>query len=150
MEEHITSFDKESLERVILNLLSNAIKFTQPGGKIFVNLRIDEENRMILLDVEDNGIGIPQDNVDKIFDRFIQVNKSTTRDNEGTGIGLSIVKKLMNLMGGDCTVRSELNVGTTFTLNLREGTTGEPLEILPNKEYYNKTQKRVEIEFSDL
>jgi len=150
VEEHITSFDKESLERVILNLLSNAIKFTQPGGKIFVNLRIDEENRMILLDVEDNGIGIPQDNVDKIFDRFIQVNKSTTRDNEGTGIGLSIVKKLMNLMGGDCTVRSELNVGTTFTLNLREGTTGEPLEILPNKEYYNKTQKRVEIEFSDL
>jgi len=150
VEEHIMAFDKESLERVILNLLSNAIKFTHAGGRIFVNLRVDEEREMVLLDVEDNGIGISKDNLDKIFDRFIQVNKSTTRDSEGTGIGLSIVKKLMNLMGGDCTVTSELNVGTTFTAMLKDIVVDETPEILPTKEFHSNTLKRVEIEFSDL
>lgn len=150
VEEHIVAFDKESLERVILNLLLNAIKFTHAGGSIFVNLRVDEKREMVLLDVEDNGIGISKDNLDKIFDRFIQVNKSTTRDNEGTGIGLSIVKKLMNLMGGDCIVTSELNVGTTFTAILKDVVVDESPEILPTKEFHRNTLKRVEIEFSDL
>ncbi|MGB4590571.1 MAG: HAMP domain-containing sensor histidine kinase [Clostridiaceae bacterium] len=150
VEEHILAFDKESLERVILNLLSNAIKFTHAGGRIFVNLSVDEKREMILIDVEDNGIGISKNNLDEIFDRFIQVNKSTTRDNEGTGIGLSIVKKLMNLMGGDCIVRSELNVGTTFTVLLKDVVVDESPEILPTKELRSNTLKRVEIEFSDL
>jgi signal transduction histidine kinase len=130
--------------------LSNAIKFTHAGGSIFVNLRVDEKREMVLIDVEDNGIGIAKDNLDKIFDRFIQVNKSTTRDSEGTGIGLSIVKKLMNLMGGDCIVSSELNVGTTFTAMLKDIVVDESPEILPNKEFQRSTLKRVEIEFSDL
>lgn len=150
VEEHLLAFDKESLERVLLNLLSNAIKFTHAGGNIFVNLSVDEEREVVLIDVEDNGIGIPKDNLDKIFDRFIQVNKSTTRDNEGTGIGLSIVKKLMNLMGGDCTVTSTLNVGTTFTVTLKDVVVDEVPEILPAKELRSNTIKRVEIEFSDL
>ena len=150
VEEHILAFDKESLERVILNLLSNAIKFTHTGGRIFVNLSVDEKREMVLIDVEDNGIGISKDNLDKIFDRFIQVNKSTTRDNEGTGIGLSIVKKLMNLMGGDCIVTSELNVGTKFTVQLKDIVVDESPEILPTKEIRSNSLKRVEIEFSDL
>ena len=150
VEEHLLAFDKESLERVLLNLLSNAIKFTHAGGNIFVNLSVDEEREMVLIDVEDNGIGISKDNLDKIFDRFIQVNKSTTRDSEGTGIGLSIVKKLMNLMGGDCTVTSTLNVGTRFTVTLKDMVVDEAPEVLPAKELRSNTLKRVEIEFSDL
>lgn len=150
VEEHIVAFDIQSLERVILNLLSNAIKFTKDGGKIFVNLGLDEENKKVYIDVQDTGIGIPGDNVDKIFDRFIQVNKSTTRDNEGTGIGLSIVKKLMNLMDGDCIVESELNVGTTFRLILKDELVEESLSVDHSKDFYNRTSKRVDIEFSDL
>lgn len=150
VEEHILAFDKDSLERVLLNLLSNAIKFTHTGGNIFVNLSVDKDREMVLIDVEDNGIGISKDNLDKIFDRFIQVNKSTTRDSEGTGIGLSIVKKLMNIMGGDCTVTSTLNVGTTFTVTVKDVMVDEVPENLPTKELHRNTLKRVEIEFSDL
>jgi signal transduction histidine kinase len=150
VEEHIVQFDLPSMERVLLNLLSNAIKFTKDGGTIFVNLTMDEEAGKIFIDVKDTGIGIAPENVDTIFDRFIQVNKSTTRDNEGTGIGLSIVKKLMNLMGGDCVVESQLHVGTTFRLVL-------PDERIPGEsdagsiiDFYEKTTNRVDIEFSDL
>lgn len=150
VEEHIVAFDIQSLERVILNLLSNAIKFTKEGGSIFVNLSLDPENEKVYIDVQDTGIGISADNVDKIFDRFIQVNKSTTRDNEGTGIGLSIVKKLMNLMDGDCIVSSELDKGTTFRLILKDKLVEESLSVDHSKDFYNRTSKRVDIEFSDL
>lgn len=150
VEEHIVQFDLPSLERVLLNLLSNAIKFTKPGGTIFVNLTMDEEEQKIFIDVKDTGIGISPENVETIFDRFVQVNKSTTRDNEGTGIGLSIVKKLMNLMGGDCVVDSELHVGTTFRLILPNvQIPGEP-EGGSIIDFYEKTSNRVDIEFSDL
>ncbi|MBR0576167.1 hypothetical protein KCG48_07405 [Proteiniclasticum sp. BAD-10] len=148
VEEHTMAFDPEALERSLLNLLSNAIKFTPQGGKILVNLSLDPEEGLVKIDVEDNGIGIPPENVNFIFDRFIQVNKSTTRDNEGTGIGLSIVKKLMNLMGGDCVVKSELNVGTTFTLILRDQLVDDEEDT--SRDYYDKASKRVEIEFSDI
>ncbi len=148
-EEYYIAFDLEALERVILNLLSNAIKFSKAGGNIYVNVHMDRENSKVLIDIKDDGIGIPQDNLDKIFDRFIQVNKSTTRDNEGTGIGLSIVKKLMVIMGGDCEVESKLGVGTQFTLILKDevirGTKKEE-----DKEFLHKREKRVEIEFSDF
>ena len=108
-----------------------------------------KENQKVYIDVKDNGIGIPKDNVDKIFDRFIQVNKSTTRDNEGTGIGLSIVKKLMVLMGGDCEVKSELGVGTQFRIVLKDEVL-EEAGVEEVEEFIDKRDNRVEIEFSDL
>lgn len=148
-EEYYVAFDLEALERVFLNLLSNAIKFSHQGDSIYVFIHLDKENQKVNIDVKDSGIGIPKDNVDKIFDRFIQVNKSTTRDNEGTGIGLSIVKKLMVLMGGDCEVESELGVGTQFRVILKD----EVLEQAGEEEvgeFIHKRDNRVEIEFSDF
>ncbi len=100
--------------------------------------------------MKDTGIGIAPENVDTIFDRFIQVNKSTTRDNEGTGIGLSIVKKLMNLMGGDCVVESQLHVGTTFRLILSDVRVPGEADSGSIIDFYEKTTNRVDIEFSDL
>lgn len=150
VEEHMVAFDLQSLERVMLNLLSNAIKFTKNGGSIFVNLSLDEKEEKVYIDVEDTGIGISKENVDHIFDRFIQVNKSTTRDTEGTGIGLSIVKKLMNLMGGDCTVTSELDQGTTFRLILKNELTQDTGGVALEKDFFEKTSNRVDIEFSDI
>ncbi len=150
-EEYDIAFDLEALERVILNLLSNAIKFSETGGNIYVNVEIDHDQGKVYIDVKDDGIGIPQDNLDNIFDRFIQVNKSTTRDNEGTGIGLSIVKKLMVIMGGDCEVESEMGVGTRFRLILSdEVIRGENKEEEEDKEFFHKREKRIEIEFSDF
>ncbi len=148
-EEYYIAFDLEALERVMLNLLSNAIKFSKVGGTIYVNVHMDREHQKVLIDVKDNGIGIPQDNLDKIFDRFIQVNKSTTRDNEGTGIGLSIVKKLMVLMGGDCQVQSTIGVGTQFTLILNDEVI-RGMKREEDEEFLHKREKRVEIEFSDF
>lgn len=150
VEEHLVAFDLQSLERVLLNLLSNAIKFTKAGGSIFVTLCINEEDKKVYVDVEDTGIGISSENVDQIFNRFIQVNKSTTRDNEGTGIGLSIVKKLMNLMGGDCVVKSELHVGTTFRLILNDEVISDLEHNPQEQDFFTKTSNRVDIEFSDI
>ncbi len=150
VEEHLVAFDLQSLERVLLNLLSNAIKFTKAGGSIFVTLYINEEEKKVYIDVQDTGIGISSENVEQIFNRFVQVNKSTTRDNEGTGIGLSIVKKLMNLMGGDCVVESELHKGTTFRLILNDEVISDADHNPKEQEFFTKTSNRVDIEFSDL
>lgn len=150
VEEHLVAFDLQSMERVLLNLLSNAIKFTKAGGSIFVNLVLDEDKKKVYIDVKDTGIGIPEENINSVFDRFIQVNKSTIRDSEGTGIGLSIVKKLMNLMGGDCFVESTLHVGTTFRVVLKDEVLLDAPEIDSEKDFYAKTANRVDIEFSDI
>ncbi|HBT18735.1 MAG TPA: hypothetical protein DEA52_01610 [Clostridiaceae bacterium] len=150
VEEHLVAFDLQSMERVLLNLLSNAIKFTKAGGSIFVNLVLDEEKKKVYIDVRDTGIGISEENINSVFDRFIQVNKSTIRDSEGTGIGLSIVKKLMNLMGGDCFVESTLHVGTTFRVVLKDEVLLDAPEIDSEKDFYAKTANRVDIEFSDI
>lgn len=146
-EEHIIAFDPESLEKVILNLLSNAFKFTPEGGSILTTVSQEEGN--ILIRVEDNGIGIPGESMDIIFDRFIQVNKSTTRDHEGTGIGLSIVKKLMELMGGQVKVESTLGKGTAFTLSLLDRIVREEDREDLSKQF-DKPVTRVEVEFSDI
>ncbi|NLB21295.1 MAG: hypothetical protein GX829_10890, partial [Clostridium sp.] len=126
-----------------------AIKLSHQGDSIYVFIHLDKKNQKINIDVKDNGIGIPKDNVDKIFDRFLQVNESTTRDNEGTCIGFSIVKKLMVLMGGDCQVESELGVGTQFRVVLKDEVLEEasPDEV---GEFIHKRDNRVQIEFSDL
>jgi len=150
VEEHLVAFDLQSMERVLLNLLSNAIKFTKAGGSIFVNLVLDEDKKKVYIDVKDTGIGISEENINSVFDRFIQVNKSTIRDSEGTGIGLSIVKKLMNLMGGDCFVESTLHVGTTFRVVLKDEVLLDAPEIDSEKDFYAKTANRVDIEFSDI
>lgn len=150
VEEHIVQFDLPSMERVLLNLLSNAIKFTKPGGTVYVNLTLDQGSEQVHIEVRDTGIGIAPENVDSIFDRFIQVNKSTTRDNEGTGIGLSIVKKLMNLMGGDCLVESKLHEGTAFQLILPDRTVPGEEDSESIIDFYEKTTNRVDIEFSDI
>ncbi len=111
-----TSTDSLMLERIVLNLLSNAIKHSKKGGAICVSLCIKEDKLNIL--VIDNGEGIPQDKQEIIFDRFRQVNTSLTRSNEGCGIGLSITKSLIELLGGTIGFESTLGRGSTFSVFL--------------------------------
>lgn len=146
IEEKMMAVDKDSMERIMLNLLSNAVKFTPEGGKIVVN--VHDEKDSIEIRVKDNGIGIP-DNMQKvIFERFIQVNKTFTREKEGSGIGLSIVKALVEMHGGTVRVDSKINVGSEFIIELPVRLVAKDDNKLKGKDF-NRKQK-VNIELSDL
>ncbi len=113
--------DPEQFERVVLNLLANAVKFTPVGG--WIEVRLDrQEDGEARIEVEDSGIGIPADRLGAIFDRFSQVDDSTTRRYGGTGIGLALVKEITNLHGGEIGAESVLGKGTTMRVILRPGT----------------------------
>ena len=112
----ITAIDEDKIERVILNLLSNAIKFTRGGGSIYVYIK--REKNKVFISVEDNGIGIPKDKLNEIFNRFYQVSDTLKKYEEGSGIGLCIVKEIINLHSGKINVYSEVNKGTKFEIIL--------------------------------
>jgi len=108
--------DPQKLYIVLSNLLSNAIKFTPPGGRIRVQAL--ERGDAVQISVQDTGPGIPHHLHDKIFDRFYQVEKSLTRAHEGMGLGLSIVKGMVELWGGQVWVESEMGKGSTFSFTI--------------------------------
>jgi signal transduction histidine kinase/ligand-binding sensor domain-containing protein/CheY-like chemotaxis protein len=108
-------FDADAVEKILTNLLSNAIKFTPTGGTVHVALSRDRESAR--LSVSDSGPGIPPDQIAHVFERFYQVDESNTRAQPGTGIGLSLVKELVELHGGTITVESGSG-GTTFTATI--------------------------------
>jgi len=120
-------FDRDAVEKVFTNLLSNAFKFTTEGGEVSVVVRTSQSPRPgvisdhVEISVSDTGIGIPPDQLDKVFDRFYQVDQSQTREQEGTGIGLSLTKELVELHKGEIRVTSEPGRGTTFTVVLPLG-----------------------------
>ncbi|MDD3436207.1 MAG: response regulator [Candidatus Gastranaerophilales bacterium] len=112
--------DSNRIKQVLNNLVGNAIKFTKEGEvTIYVNLvSEDEENAMISFDVKDTGIGIPKDKLKLIFESFSQADASMTRKFGGTGLGLAISKELVELMGGNISVKSEAGKGSVFSFNL--------------------------------
>ena len=109
-------FDEEKINVILMNLLSNAFKFTPDGGSIKV--RLIQEGEQIKIQIRDNGEGIDQENLDRIFQRFYQVDNSTTRAHEGSGIGLALSKEFAEIQKGKITVESELGKGSTFNLHL--------------------------------
>jgi signal transduction histidine kinase len=115
-EEKILAVDCDKIERIMLNLLSNAVKFTPEKGTIFVNVLCEDNN--VKISVKDNGIGIPKDKQNFIFDRFTQVDSSLSRNREGSGIGLSLVKSLVELHHGKIYLDSEVGKGSTFTFEI--------------------------------
>ncbi len=112
--------DPFRLKQILFNLLSNAIKFTHEGGVILLvnHDKANDENLSFTFEVTDTGIGIEPEKLDTIFEQFSQVDSSTTRMYGGTGLGLTIVKKLTELQGGRIWVASQLNKGTTFTVQI--------------------------------
>jgi signal transduction histidine kinase/ligand-binding sensor domain-containing protein/CheY-like chemotaxis protein len=109
------AFDADAVEKILTNLLSNAIKFTPSGGTVHVALSQEGESARLV--VRDSGPGIPSDQLAHVFERFYQVDESTTRAQPGTGIGLSLVKELVELHGGTIVVESG-SAGTTFTATI--------------------------------
>jgi two-component system phosphate regulon sensor histidine kinase PhoR len=108
--------DRRALEQVLLNLLDNAIKYSEPGGRIEITL--SESSNGVHIDVSDTGIGIPEVDRARIFERFYRVEKARSRDLGGTGLGLSIVKHLVHAQAGEVFVASRESGGTTFTVRL--------------------------------
>ncbi|MBI5481814.1 MAG: response regulator [Deltaproteobacteria bacterium] len=119
--------DPGQLKKVLYNLLSNAFKFSDPEtGRVRVSLRASADHAV--LEVEDNGIGIPRDQLGRIFERFTQVEGSATRRYEGTGIGLALVRELVDRHGGTVTVHSEVGVGSTFNVTVPRGDVSAGIE----------------------
>lgn len=108
--------DRRKLVQIVLNLLANAVKFTPEGGSVRLSSRRDGDR--VLVAVSDTGIGIPAGEVEHIFDEFRQVDGSTSREFGGVGLGLALVRRLSDLLGGEVRVQSEVGAGSTFTLDL--------------------------------
>lgn len=116
MEEQIISCDEVELERCIINLLANAVKFTQEGGEI--RIYIKEVKNNIEITIEDTGIGISKEDQEFIFKRFSQVDGTGAIKTSSSGIGLTLVKYIVELHGGYIKLESELNVGSRFTIGI--------------------------------
>jgi two-component system sensor histidine kinase/response regulator len=111
--------DREKLEQILTNLVGNAMKFTPEGGEITVSARPFNENKnMVAVSVEDSGVGIPEDQLEKVFDKFHQVEGSLTRTVQGTGLGLPITKGLVEASHGNIWAESKFGKGSTFTFTL--------------------------------
>lgn len=117
----IAFVDLDKLEKVLINLLSNAFKFTNGPGEITINLECENNEKDLRISVADTGIGIPNDKIDHVFDRFYQVDESYSRGYEGTGIGLSLTKELVELHNGKIWAESELEKGSVFTILIPKG-----------------------------
>jgi len=151
VEEKIIAFDEEKIERIMLNLLSNAVKFTEENGSILVN--IYDKGDFIEISIKDTGIGIPKDKLEFIFERFAQIDKSTSRQNEGSGIGLALVKSLVEMHDGEIYANSVEGKGSEFiiTLPVRIVDTAQEENNLKNKEVFQTNyEENLSIEFSDI
>ena len=124
-----TYFDQDKTDKIVTNLLSNACKFTKNGGKINVAIELNSsaEKPVLTIKVSDTGIGIAPEQQMQIFNRFYQTDNTETEMNQGSGIGLSMVKEYLTLLGGDVNVDSQLNEGSTFTVEI-------PVELFTDEE----------------
>ena len=108
--------DKDKLEQVVINIISNAVKYTSSGGKIEVFTgRVYND---LYIKVTDNGIGIPKENLPRIFERFYRVDKARSRGTGGTGLGLAIAKQIMDSLGGRISIKSEYGKGTEVIITV--------------------------------
>jgi signal transduction histidine kinase len=153
LKKQIIGIDSDMYERIILNLLSNAIKFTPKGKTIDVRLSRKVEKGKYSVDIEiiDKGVGIPPDKLGLVFERFGQVDNSLTRQAEGTGIGLYLTKMLVEMMGGQITVESQVGVGSTFAVRFPiRKIKHAPKELIDHDIIHKKLVQAISVEFSDV
>lgn len=138
-EHQFAYFDADKIGKITTNLLSNAFKFTPENGRI--QIRADYSDTSLLIEVKDYGIGIDKESLPKIFERFYQIDDSTQRNYEGTGVGLALVKELVEVLGGTISVASELGRGTTFNIKLPTEFLEKKPESTTNTLHFNNTAK---------
>ena len=150
IEEAIVYADIKKIEKVILNLLSNSVKYSKGNTDVIINVIAYEENGQVCISFKDNGIGIPEEFGDKIYDKFRQWDSSTTRKTEGSGIGLHLVKMLLNMQNADIDYVSKLHEGSEFIIKFKpcEYTQEEYEEICTT--CYSIRMDNFQVEFSDI
>lgn len=152
-EEIPVYFDKEKMEQILINVISNAFKFTHEGGKVSVRVK-ETENNTVEITVRDTGIGIPQNELPKIFDRFYQVDGTHTREHEGTGIGMALTKELVDLHKGEIEIDSVVGEWTEVKITLPLGKYHLSEDEIIEKEdslnqFDNRKKDQVEIALTD-
>jgi PAS domain S-box-containing protein len=136
LECHITpgleeiAADERRLRQVLVNLLSNAVKFTPEGGRVVLAVSANPENKTVQFSVRDTGIGIAPENLDKLFQPFVQLDSRLSRRYAGTGLGLCLVRRIVELHGGGVTLESEVDRGSCFTVTLPWQPSGRELRQL--------------------
>jgi signal transduction histidine kinase len=148
LDKKIIACDADKIERIMLNLLSNAIKFTNKQGNI--KIKLEDINNMLCISVEDDGIGIPKDKLNSVFQRYRKVETSFTRNREGSGLGLSIVKALVEMHEGTIEVTSEYTKGSKFIVQLPARKLSESNKSNLYAQFDDGIEQRVKVEFSDL
>ena len=145
IDKFYTAFDHDKIERMLFNLLSNAFKFTHGDGEVSVEVSTERkmEETMLEIKVSDSGIGIPREKQEKIFERFFQNDIPENMVNQGSGIGLAITKEFVKLHNGSISIKSELNIGSCFTILL-------PFKELEADDIENITENQVDSDFSFL
>jgi signal transduction histidine kinase len=136
-----TWVDREMWEKIVSNLVTNAFKFTLEGA---ISVRVFEDGEQVVLEVTDTGVGIPEAELPRIFERFHRVAGSAGRTHEGTGIGLSLVRELVQLHGGSVSARSKVGQGTTLRVELRKGRDHLPADAVSNAPLGARTGRDVE------
>lgn len=153
LQKKVIGTDQEKYERILLNLLSNAVKYTPEGKSIHVRVyqKVINNKCRVYVQVKDKGFGIPDDMTELIFERFGQVDRSLSRQAEGTGIGLYLVKHLIELLDGEIMLNSKVGKGSTFTFHLPVGKVKEIKNEHMIKEISdNRLIQATAIEFSDI
>ena len=148
VEEVVLACDYDKIERIMLNLLSNSIKYTGKGGKIEVKIKSD--SNWVTIYVKDNGLGIPKNLKNKVLNRFIKIDTSLARRCEGSGIGLALVKALVEMLNGDVEVESELGGGAEFSFRLPIRKVGKIGPATVVEDINNLKIEKCKIEFSDI
>jgi PAS domain S-box-containing protein len=149
VEEKVMACDAEMVERIMLNLLSNAVKYTEKNG--YIKVTIKDNKDCLRVSVRDTGVGIPEDKRDLIFERFVQGDKQFTRRCEGSGIGLSLVKSMVELHGGRIWVNSTVGKGSDFIFELPFQVIEEDQSVVKNLEPTHEERiQKVNVEFSDI
>ncbi len=144
-----TAVDIEKMERIILNLLSNSIKFTKPGGTIDVSSYMTEDSS-IRITVKDSGVGIPAETQEEVFGRYKQAGNDPLLENEGCGIGLSLVKSFVVLHKGNINVISEKGSGCEFVIDLPLMHVNDSTGESGLNDYYCRISEAANIEFADM
>lgn len=148
VEEEIIACDPDKIERIMLNLLSNAVKYSDEQGGIEVMVRIVSDK--ILISVKDYGDGIPEEKLESIFERFVQVDRTLARKCEGSGIGLSLTKALVDMHGGNIYAKSKLREGTEFIVELPRVQIEGCEKIAQIPDLGGVAVERCKVEFSDI
>jgi len=146
-EEKYIACDSDKIERIMLNLISNAIKFSNSDSSIFVD--IADKGDTVEITVRDTGIGIDEKHLESVFNRFHQVDMSLSRKAEGSGIGLALVKSLVEMHGGKISVESKVGKGSIFKIDLPAETI-EEAEVIEDTKAINNKIERINVEFSDI